>query len=74
MTLSFTDSSPRLAYQSFGMEGPPVLFIMGFGMPGAVWGPQVEDLQQDHRCCHYDHLGVGDSDRGPFLRTMPSMA
>jgi pimeloyl-ACP methyl ester carboxylesterase len=47
---------------------------MGFGMPGAVWGPQVEDLQRDHRCCHYDHLGVGESDRGPFLRTIPSMA
>ncbi len=47
---------------------------MGFGMPGAVWGPQVEDLQLDHRCCHYDHLGVGDSERGPFLRTMPAMA
>jgi 3-oxoadipate enol-lactonase len=47
---------------------------MGFGMPGAVWGPQVEDLQRDHRCCHYDHLGVGDSDRGPFLRTIPAMA
>ena len=47
---------------------------MGFGMPGAVWGPQVEELQRDHRCCHYDHLGVGESDRGPFLRTMPAMA
>ena len=47
---------------------------MGFGMPGAVWGPQVDELQRDHRCCHYDHLGVGESDRGPFLRTIPSMA
>ena len=72
--MPLTPSSPRLAYHSFGTEGPPVLFIMGFGMPGAVWGPQVEDLQRDHRCCHYDHLGVADSDRGPFLRTIPSMA
>ena len=47
---------------------------MGFGMPGAVWGPQVDELQSDHRCCHYDHLGVGESDRGPFLRTIPAMA
>ena len=74
MTVSFTDSFPRLAYQSFGTGGPPLLFIMGFGMPGAVWGPQVDELQRDHRCCHYDHLGVGDSDRGPFLRTVPGMA
>jgi len=48
--------------------------MMGFGMPGAVWGPQVDELQQDHRCVHYDHLGVGESDRGPFLRTIPAMA
>jgi 3-oxoadipate enol-lactonase len=47
---------------------------MGFGMPGAVWGPQVDEFQSDHRCCHYDHLGAGDSDRGPFLRTIPAMA
>ncbi len=47
---------------------------MGFGMPGAVWGPQVDELQVDHRCVHYDHLSVGESDRGPFLRTIPSMA
>ncbi len=74
MTANHTTSSPRLAYQSFGTQGPPVLFIMGFGMPGAVWGPQVDDLRRDHRCCHYDHLGVGESERGPFLRTIPAMA
>ena len=74
VTKILTGSVPRLAYQSFGIEGPPVLFIMGFGMPGAVWGPQVDDLQRDHRCCHYDHLGVGDSDRGPFFRSVPAMA
>lgn len=74
MATRFTRSSPSLAFRTFGNEGPPVLFIMGFGMPGAVWAPQVDDLGRDHRCCHYDHLGVGDSDRGPFLRTMPAMA
>jgi pimeloyl-ACP methyl ester carboxylesterase len=63
-----------LAYGTFGQEGPPVLFIMGFGMRGAVWGPQVDELRADHRCCHYDHLGVGESDRGPFLRTISAMA
>ena len=70
----YTQTGPRLAYRTFGHQGPPVLFIMGFGMPGAVWRPQVDGLQLDHRCCHYDHSGVGDSDRGPFLRTIPSMA
>lgn len=74
MTSILTKSSPSLAYRTFGNGGPPVLFIMGFGMPGAVWEPQVTELGRDHRCCHYDHLGVGDSERGPLLRTIPSMA
>jgi len=74
VTQKLTKTGPRLSYQVFGSQGPPVLFIMGFGMPGAVWGPQVDELQSDHRCCHYDHLGVGESDRGPFLRTIPAMA
>ncbi|MGB8330890.1 MAG: alpha/beta hydrolase [Polyangiales bacterium] len=69
-----TRTAPRLSYQRFGEHGSPVLFIMGFGMPGAVWGPQVDDLQLDHRCCHFDHLGVGESDRGPLLRTISAMA
>lgn len=74
MTQHLTKTGPRLSYQVFGSQGAPVLFVMGFGMPGAVWGPQVDELQSDHRCCHYDHLGVGESDRGPFLRTIPAMA
>ncbi|MBW2626401.1 MAG: alpha/beta hydrolase [Deltaproteobacteria bacterium] len=74
MTQRRTETGPRLSYQVFGSQGAPVLFVMGFGMPGAVWGPQVDELQNDHRCCHYDHLGVGESDRGPFLRTIPAMA
>ena len=74
MSQHLTQTAPRLSYQVFGRQGPPVLFIMGFGMPGAVWGPQVDELQEEHRCCHYDHLGVGESDRGPFFRTIPAMA
>jgi len=74
VTQKLTKTGPRLSYQVFGSQGSPVLFVMGFGMPGAVWGPQVDELQSDHRCCHYDHLGVGESDRGPFLRTIPAMA
>jgi pimeloyl-ACP methyl ester carboxylesterase len=74
MSIHLTQTEPRLSYQVFGQQGSSVLFIMGFGMPGAVWGPQVEELQRDHQCCHFDHLGVGESDRGPFLRTVPAMA
>lgn len=71
---AFTRSQPRLAYRVFGTKGDPVLFIMGFGMPGAVWAPQVKDLQRDYRCCHYDHLGVGASDSGTMLPSIAGMA
>lgn len=74
MSQYLTPTAPRVSYQLFGGAGAPVLFIMGFGMPGAVWGPQVDELKDDHRCCHYDNLGVGLSDRGPLLRTVPAMA
>jgi len=73
-TAVLTQTKPRLSYEVFGQQGSPVLFIMGFGMPGAVWGPQVDELQRYHRCCYFDHLGVGESDRGSFLRTIPAMA
>lgn len=69
-----TATEPRLAYRVFGTRGEPVLFIMGFSMPGGVWSPQVEALQDEFRCCHYDHLGLGDSEHGQALPSIPSMA
>ena len=71
---ALTGTEPRLAYRVFGRRGTPVLFVMGFGMSGRVWAPQVDELQRDHLCCHYDHLGVGDSERGPLFPTIRSMA
>ncbi len=71
---ALTRSTPRLAYRVFGTEGSPILFVMGFGMAGGVWGPQVDVLSKQHRCCHYDHLGVGDSEPGPMWPTIASMA
>jgi len=71
---ALTGSGPRLAYRVFGARGAPVLFVMGFGMSGRVWGPQVDELRRDHRCCHYDHLGVGDSEQGELFPTIRSMA
>mgnify|MGYP000052720408 CR=1 FL=1 len=57
-----TVSTPRLAYETHGTGGDPVLMIMGFGMRGLVWRPQVATLREHHRVITYDHRGVGASD------------
>lgn len=72
--MPLTDSTPRLAYGLEGASGPPVLLIMGFGMSGVVWRPQVEALREGHRVVWYDHLGVGDSEPPPSWPTMATMA
>jgi pimeloyl-ACP methyl ester carboxylesterase len=70
----FTETRPRLAYRLEGAAGPPVLLIMGFGMAGATWRPQLEGLRDAHRVVAYDHLGLGESEAAPALPTMRSMA
>lgn len=67
-----TDTDPRIAYEVSG-EGPPVLLVMGLGMTGAAWLPQVEELRVHHACCTFDHPGVGRSDPGPALPTMQTL-
>jgi pimeloyl-ACP methyl ester carboxylesterase len=69
-----TTSTPRIAYRLEGDAGPPVLLVMGFGMSGVVWRPQVEELRASHRVVWYDHLGVGASEAAPPWPTMASMA
>jgi pimeloyl-ACP methyl ester carboxylesterase len=60
--MPLTPTYPRVAYSLAGDHGPRVLLIMGFGMRGAIWRPQVEGLESDHQVATYDHLGTGDSD------------
>ena len=72
--MPLTDTPPRLAYRLEGTAGPPVLLIMGFGMAGAAWRPQLEGLREGHRVAVYDHLGLGESDPAPARPTMASMA
>jgi 3-oxoadipate enol-lactonase len=50
------------------------LLIMGFGMRGAVWRPQVDALRRDHRVVFYDHLGVGESDDLPGFALLRAIA
>ncbi len=71
--MPLTESSPRLAFEVEGGAGPRVLLIMGLGMRGALWRPQIEALSPEHRVATYDHLGLGGSEppaRRPTIRGM----
>lgn len=69
-----TPGTPRLAYELVGTEGPPVLLVMGLGMRGRVWRPQVDALRADHRVATFDHRGVGESDPAPGSFTLAELA
>lgn len=56
-----TATAPELHYDRAGAGGPPVLLVMGLGMRGSVWEPQVDDLSRDHRVVTFDNRGVGES-------------
>ena len=40
-------------------EGDPVLLLMGFGMRGIVWRPQIDTLAKQHQVAWYDNRGLG---------------
>lgn len=69
-----TPTTPRVSYSLAGDHGPRVLLIMGFGMRGAIWRPQVEGLKGDHQVATYDHLGTGDSDAPVTLTARGKLA
>lgn len=69
-----TRGEPRIAYQAHGASGPPVLLVMGMGMRGTLWRPQVDDLAADHRVATYDHRGVGASEPPAGAFRMRDMA
>ena len=59
--MPLTSSSPRLHFDIHGDTGDDVVMVMGFGMPGAIWKPQTDDLARDHRILTMDHRGLGES-------------
>lgn len=67
--MNFTPTTPRIAYEQSTGRGPRVLFIMGFGMRGAVWQPQIEGLGEQLHMAWFDNRGMGESDPvGPLFR------
>ena len=74
-TMRRTATRPRIAYDVHGDSGSNVLLIMGLGMRGEVWGPQVTALREAHRVATFDHRGLGGSeDSDKPLWTMKDMA
>ncbi|MCA9606673.1 MAG: alpha/beta hydrolase [Myxococcales bacterium] len=69
-----TTTSPRIAYRLHGTQGPPVLMIMGLGMRGVVWRPQIDGLAKDHRLVTFDNRGIGESEDVGGRWTMRDMA
>ena len=57
----------RIHYDVFG-EGPPVLMLMGLGVPARGWQTQVDALRSDFRLILPDNRGCGFSDApaGPY--------
>lgn len=61
-TSALTPSRPRLRYAVYG-EGTPVVMVMGLGMRGKAWRPQVEKLREHHKVVFFDNRGIPNSDR-----------
>lgn len=69
-----TPSLPSISYQHVGESGPRVLLLMGFGMRGEVWKPQIDGLQNDCQLIHFDNRGIGQSDEVGEAISMRDMA
>ncbi len=52
----------RFWYEVHGDDGPPVVLIMGFGISGRAWAPQIEGLKGRHRVLVFDNRGIGESE------------
>lgn len=64
----------RIAFETEGPQGPPVLLIMGFAVPGRGWVNQVRGLEQHHRVAWFDNRGVGGSEMPRGLYRMAELA
>lgn len=61
--MPLTQSSPQLSFTQVGNSGPRVLLVMGYGMRGEVWKPQVDELRKHCQVAYFDNRGIGESER-----------
>ena len=69
-----TPTAPHMAYERAGDAGPDVLLVMGLGMRGNVWRPQIDRLRGDHRLVWFDNRGIGESGALTGLPTIRDFA
>lgn len=69
-----TETAPQIAYATSPGKGPRVLLVMGFGMRGNVWKPQIDALRDDYELAWFDNRGIGESDPSPARFTVGDLA
>src|SRR5688572_9746921 len=74
LAMGKTHGAPAIHFETHGTVGPKVLLIMGLGMRGALWRPQIDELSRDHQLATYDHRGIGESGLPDRAFTMREMA
>jgi pimeloyl-ACP methyl ester carboxylesterase len=52
-----------IAYKVFG-KGDPILLIPGFSMTKEMWGPILNDLEENHTVIIFDNRGIGETTAG----------
>ncbi len=57
-----------------GAEGPPILLVMGLGMPGEMWAPLLPALSAGHALATFDHRGLGRHHDLPPASSMEELA
>lgn len=67
-------NNQSLYYQIEGDEGTPVVLVMGFGMSGQAWLPQIEGLKEKHRVLWFDNRGIGRSEISKTAYRLPDLA
>ncbi|MFQ5514712.1 MAG: alpha/beta fold hydrolase [Myxococcota bacterium] len=58
----------RLNLLEWSPQGPPLIFLHGFGHSARIWSPFAADFQAHYRTLALDQRGHGDSDRDPQAR------